>query len=111
MGSNIMVALFVTHVLFHEVKVVTANDDGALHLGGLHTAFKDASTDGDVASERALLVNIFAVEGLLRCLDIKANILGVSHVGSLQFLSKNTFAAEEDGGLLLESPLRLLSVL
>ena len=38
------------------VEVVAADNDGARHLGGNDTASEDTATDGDVASEGALLV-------------------------------------------------------
>ena len=38
------------------MEVVTADNDGARHLGGNDTASEDTATDGDVASEGALLV-------------------------------------------------------
>ena len=38
------------------MEVVAADDDGAGHLGGDDTAGEDASADGDIAGEGALLV-------------------------------------------------------
>ena len=43
-------------VLRDVMEVVTADNDGARHLGGNDTASEDTATDGDVASEGALLV-------------------------------------------------------
>ena len=43
-------------VLGDVVEVIPADNEGAGHLGRYNTASQDASTDGDVTSERALLV-------------------------------------------------------
>ena len=38
------------------MEVVPADDEGAVHFGGDDLAGQDTATDGDVASEGALLV-------------------------------------------------------
>lgn len=55
-GSNVLVSLLVTRVLGDEVKVLAADDDGSVHLGGDDGASKDTATDGDETGEGALLV-------------------------------------------------------
>ena len=47
-------------VLLDVVQVVATDDDGALHLGGLDDARQDATADGHVAGEGALLVDVRA---------------------------------------------------
>ena len=69
MGGNVLVAFLVTVVLWHKVKIITTNDDGAFHLGAHDGAGDDASTDGDIASEGAFFINVYATDGLLRCLE------------------------------------------
>lgn len=49
-------ALLVTGVLRDEVKVLSSDDDGSVHLGGNDGAGQDTATDGDEAGEGALLV-------------------------------------------------------
>ena len=49
-------ALLVPVVLGDVVKVFTANDDGAVHLGGHDGAGQDTAADRDHAGEGALLV-------------------------------------------------------
>ena len=60
--GHVGVALLETAVLLDEAQVVTADDDGAVHLGGHDDALQDAATDGHVAGERALLVDVRALE-------------------------------------------------
>lgn len=50
--------LLVSLVLADVMEVISADDDGAIHLGRFDTAGKDASTDGDITSEWALVVNV-----------------------------------------------------
>lgn len=55
-GSQVLVSLLVTRVLGDVVKVLAADDQGAVHLGRDDGSGQDAATDGDKAGERALLV-------------------------------------------------------
>ena len=55
-GGKVLVAALVTGVLGDEVKVLAADDQGAVHLGRDDGAGKDTATDGDETSEGALLV-------------------------------------------------------
>ena len=57
---EVSVALLVALVLLNVVQVIHADDDGALHLGGLDDARQDAAADGHVAGEGALLVDVRA---------------------------------------------------
>lgn len=49
-------SLLVTGVLGDEVKVLAADDDSTVHLGGDDGAGQDTATDGDETGEGALLV-------------------------------------------------------
>lgn len=49
-------ALLVTRVLGDEVKVLSADDEGTVHLGGNNGTSQDTATDGDETGEGALLV-------------------------------------------------------
>lgn len=55
-GGEVLVALLVTGVLGDVVKVFSADDEGAVHLGGNDGAGKDTTADRDLAGEGALLV-------------------------------------------------------
>lgn len=54
--SEVLVALLVTGVLWDEVEVLAADDEGSVHLGGDDSSGKDTATDRDFADEWALLV-------------------------------------------------------
>lgn len=47
-------------ILLDEMHIIPADNDGLVHLGRLDCARQDTSTNGDVAGERALLVNVCA---------------------------------------------------
>jgi hypothetical protein len=56
--SEVLVSLLVTGVLWDEVKVFSADNEGTVHLGGNNSSGQDTTTDGNEAGERALLVCI-----------------------------------------------------
>lgn len=56
MDGEVLVALLVTGVLGDEVEVLSADDDGSVHLGRDDGAGQDTAADGDGADEGALLV-------------------------------------------------------
>lgn len=99
-SGYILVALLVAIVLAHVVQVVTTDDDSAFHLGADNRTSENTSTDGDVSSEGALLVDISSSDGLLGSLEAKADVLVPT--GSFA-LGNDAFIVEEDGFLLLEA--------
>lgn len=64
MDRHVLVALLETVVLSDVVKVVTADDNGSLHLVLDDDATKNAPSDGHIAGEWALLVDVIALGGL-----------------------------------------------
>lgn len=105
-SSELVVALLESSVLGDILEVVTANDDGALHLVGHDDALQDAAADGDVAGEGALLVHVGALDGGLGGLEAQADGLVVAG-GLATLAAEHTLGAEEHTVLLLE---RLLSL-
>ena len=53
-----------------------SDDDGAGHLVGDDLASQDAATDGNETSEGALLVDVGAIDGLLRGLQKRRRTSG-----------------------------------
>ena len=78
MRGNVGVSLFVSLVLFDEVQVIHADDDGAVHFGRLDNAGQDPTSDGDVTGEWALFVDVVAFDGLFRSLKAQTNVLVVT---------------------------------
>lgn len=108
MGGKVLVSLLVTRVLGDVVKVLSSDDDGSVHLGGNDGAGQDTATDGDETGERALLVDVAALNGSLGGTETQTNIL----VPSSSSLTRSGalglgLGVQEDVRLLLESTLRL----
>lgn len=82
-GRDVGVALLETVVLADEVEVVAADDEGAGHLGGLDDTLEDGTTDGNVAGEGALLVNIGALNGGAGGLEAETNVAEVADAATL----------------------------
>jgi len=99
------VALLETVVLGHVVQVVASDHNRALHLRADHHAAQNAPANRDVADERALLVNVRALQGRLGRLEAQTDL--AHEARRLASLADQLLRAEENGGLLLESTLVL----
>ena len=64
MTGKVFVSLLEALVFPDVVEVVPANDNRPFHLHTLHNTRQDPTTNGDIASEWALLVNIGSLDGL-----------------------------------------------
>jgi len=108
--GNVLVSLFETTVLGNVVKVVSADDDGALHLGRNDQSLEDTSTDGNVSGEWAFLVDIGSLHSGIRGLDSQTNIAHEAH-RLLALVSNSSLTSYEDGTLLLVRLLVLIALL
>lgn len=76
------------HTVFWNVmEVISSDDDCAGHFGRNNLAGQYATTDRDISSERALLVNVCAIDSLGRNFESKTNILIPSLLLGRYFLS------------------------
>ena len=99
MSGKVLVSLLVTVVLLDVVQVFTTNDDGAFHLGGHDLTSKDTTTNGNVTSEGALLINVGTGNGFLGSLETQTDILVPAGTFALR---NNALVVHEDSVLLLE---------
>ena len=60
------------------MEIISSDDDGSLHLGGDNNAFKDFSSDGNVAGEWTLLINVGRFNCLLGSFESKTDVLEIS---------------------------------
>ena len=81
--GEVPVALHVTLVLVDKAQVVPADNDRTLHLGRVHSTTEQTATDGHIAGERALLVNIPSLNRGLRSLESQTDVLPVAGVTRL----------------------------
>jgi hypothetical protein len=78
-SSEVLVSLLVSLVLgdaagqrrqtlllrgYLQVKVLSSDDDGVGHFGGVDDTGQDSSSDRDLTGEGALLVDVGTVDGL-----------------------------------------------
>ena len=100
--GDVLVSLLVSLVFLDEGEVVSADDNGPLHLGGDDHTLEDLSSDGDVTSEGAFLVDVLALDGFGRGAETETSVFVVA--GS----SLTALGVQEDAGLLLECMLVLV---
>lgn len=106
--GHILVAFLKAIVLPDVVQVVTADDNGPLHLHLCHHTRQNSSSDRDITRERAFLVNVGALNGLLWCLEAQTDVLIISWQFLLAGFSKqDPLLVLEDGRLLLVGTLSL----
>jgi len=68
------------------------------------------SSDGDVGSERAFLINVCSIDGFLGGLETESNVFVVSDTTG-RFLGKKLLVVQEDGILFLERSLNLIKII
>lgn len=69
MDRHVTMSLLKTVVLLDIVKVITADDDSPLHLHLLDNTSKNSTTNGNITSEWALLVNVGTLNSLRQIKD------------------------------------------
>ena len=79
MDGHVLVLLGETSVLREVLKVITADDNSSLHLVGDNHSLQDSATDRNATSERALLVDVVALNSSLRGLEAQSDALVESH--------------------------------
>ena len=98
-SGDVSVTLFKSVVLGQIVEVVTTNNNSSLHLVGDDNTTENTTTDGDVASERALLVNVVTSDGSGRGLEAQTDILEVSQSLLGELLLLKSLGESRDGSL------------
>ena len=67
-------SLLISGVFWDEVEVFSADNEGAVHLGGNNSSGQDTTTDGNETGERALLVNVASLNGGLWGSESQSNV-------------------------------------
>ena len=102
--GSVLMSLFESIVFSDQVKVISSDDDGSVHLGGGDNTLDDSSSDGDITSEGALLIDVSTFNGFSGGLEAQTDVLVVSDtLGGLG--RKDLLAVEGDTSLLVESSL------
>jgi hypothetical protein len=100
MSRDILMPLLETTVLRNVMKVVPTDNYGILHLIGDDKSLENTSTDGNVSSEGALLVNISSLNGSIGSLNSETDRAGETH-RLLTSSSYHTLTGDKDGILRL----------
>ena len=96
--------LLETVVLLHVMQVVPPDDNGPVHLEFDDNSGEDSATDGHIAGEGALLVNVGTLTSLSGDFETKTRITDKPGVDLFQ----TSLPAEEDGVLFLVTALVLI---
>lgn len=75
MDTDITMAFLVAAVFWDVVKVVTTDHNCPLSFRRDNYSFKDAPTNGNIASKGTLFVNVSAFPSFSRCIETKSSIL------------------------------------
>jgi len=102
MSGDGLMALLESVVLLDVMKVITSDNDGSGHLSGDNDTLEESATDGHVAGEGALLVDVGALDGGLRGLETESNFFVESNAAG-GLLGHNFLRGKEHAVLLLES--------
>jgi len=98
MDRHVAMSLLKTVVLLDVMEVITSDDNGPLHLHLLNDTGEDATTDGNVTSEWAFLVDVGSFDRLAGGLESETDITVVPQI----LLHLGSFSVKENRGLLLE---------
>eukprot|EP00353_Schmidingerella_taraikaensis_P017470 CAMPEP_0185603400 /NCGR_PEP_ID=MMETSP0436-20130131/2437_1 /TAXON_ID=626734 ORGANISM="Favella taraikaensis, Strain Fe Narragansett Bay" /NCGR_SAMPLE_ID=MMETSP0436 /ASSEMBLY_ACC=CAM_ASM_000390 /LENGTH=196 /DNA_ID=CAMNT_0028233863 /DNA_START=245 /DNA_END=835 /DNA_ORIENTATION=- len=104
-GDGVM-ALLESVVFLDVMKVIASDDDRPVHFSRDDNTLEDSAADGHVARERALLVDVGALNGGLRGLEAEANFFVESNASG-RLLGHHFSGGKEDAVLLLEGFLGL----
>jgi len=100
-NRHVLMPFFKPSVLLDVLKVITADNDGSLHLVRDDHGLEDTTSNAHIASEGAFFINICTLNCLLGGFKAKAYALIVTHATLLGLLSQNTLATNENAILLL----------
>jgi hypothetical protein len=79
MGWYVSVSFFVSVVFGDIVKIIFADNDGALHFGGDNDSLKDFASDCYTTGEGAFLIDVVALDGFLGGSEVETNIFVVPY--------------------------------
>lgn len=66
MNRHVLMTLLETIVFTNIMQIITTDDNGTLHLLLHHNTSQDSTTNGDIASKWALLINVIAIDSLFQ---------------------------------------------
>ena len=77
-SRDVRVSLLVSAILLDIVEIISSDDDGSVHFGADAHSLEDTSSDGDIAGEGTLLVDVGGLYGVGGGVEAQTNLLEVS---------------------------------
>jgi len=108
MDRHIPVPFLEPIVFLNIMQIVPSDDNCSLHLHFLHHARQNPTSNGYVASEWTLLVEVSAIGRLSWNFEPKPNRFDMTELCFSSFLPGEDFAVQINDLLLLESSLHLI---
>ncbi len=78
-SGDVGVSLLVSAILFDIVKIISSDDDSSVHFGAHDHSLQNSSSDGDIAGEGALLVDVVSLNGVSGGIEAQSDFFEVSH--------------------------------
>ena len=103
MDWDIPVPFLVSVIFGNIMKIISSDDNGPLHFGGDDNTLENFASDGDIAGEGALFVDVLGLDGFLGGSEAESNVFVVSDARG-GFFGKKFFGVEENVFLFLEGP-------
>ena len=101
MGRKVVMSLLESVIFLDIMEVISSQDDSSSHLGGKDDTFTDSSSDRNVRSEWAFLVNVLTLHGVSWGFETESNLFVIS-VGFVSLLGEDFFRVIENSKLLLK---------
>ena len=102
-----------TLIFLHVVEIISTDNNSVGHLGGnnhtpeIRTLLHDSTSDGDISSERAFLIDVISFNSFTGGFEAKSNILPIADTFG-RFFGEEFLGVQEQGILLLKGFLYLL---
>lgn len=78
-SRDVSVSLLVSLILSNIVEIISSDDDSSVHLGADAHSLENTTSDGDVSSEGAFLVDVGSLDGVSRGVEAQSDVFEVSH--------------------------------
>ena len=77
-NGDISVTLFISVVFGCEMHIISTDNNSSVHFGRNHESLDDSSSNGNVAGERAFLIDIMTFAGFFGGLESQTDVFPVS---------------------------------
>ena len=82
MSNDVFMSLFISIVFLDVVEIISSDDDGVSHFVRDNHSSKNFSSNANITSEWAFLVNIISLNGFFRGFEAKSDVSVISNTFS-----------------------------